>query len=622
MLDIDQLIAKIEENFKNNIAIDITRDNLRIHIDRQLPYLAIYRRTSSETEAITNVLRTLSSYIELPLGDEYQEFNQDLLCSIVELHFKFFGNSLIFDISSTKSPREAIEKNKPVPPQFNIISPENNKFHDVLDTLESALLNIKIRKQQAIVNVSFKKAIPIVKDLEEFDLNQAQTNIATYGLEIEEIYQDSDGKEIYPYALKSLQRGLDLAIKKTVFTFSHKHTQFHPKHFHVIGRHTLMNKVQECDKALAKISESFDLLLHVTPINANDAWERFKNNNFNTIPEFHYRPRTVDPALLKRALYQIPLEEIDDPALNYFFTSKRAELDEQIGLLGKRELPSFLHSSVQVFGVIDDDLKNTALQIINHKTDLANQADNSAFLDASQLAIEAKSLIDYYKNIDNSLKSSVQVRDDVTGILVSHGHFLIGKDAHVSETRLNATLAHEIGTHVLTYHNGKHQPFNQLYSGMAGYEELQEGLAVFAEYMSGGLDHARLLVLAGRVLAVDSAIKGADFIETFRYLSKDLGFQDYTAYIITMRVYRGGGYTKDMIYLRGLLKLLKLIAKMDEFSILFAGKIAFEHITLMEELNWRNITKPPALLPRYFQDEVALKKIDAIKTNPSIEALL
>ena len=76
------------------------------------------------------------------------------------------------------------------------------------------------------------------------------------------------------------------------------------------------------------------------------------------------------------------------------------------------------------------------------------------------------------------------------------------------ETECHALLQHEIGTHVLTYYNGKGQPFRQLYAGLSGYEALQEGIAVLSEYLVGGLCGNRLRLLAARVVAVRAMLDG------------------------------------------------------------------------------------------------------------------
>ncbi|MCH5599357.1 flavohemoglobin expression-modulating QEGLA motif protein [Niabella ginsengisoli] len=59
-------------------------------------------------------------------------------------------------------------------------------------------------------------------------------------------------------------------------------------------------------------------------------------------------------------------------------------------------------------------------------------------------------------------------------------------------------LQHEIGTHVVTYYNGKAQPLELFSIGVPGYEELQEGLAVLAEYLNDGLTNSRMRTLAAR----------------------------------------------------------------------------------------------------------------------------
>ena len=63
-------------------------------------------------------------------------------------------------------------------------------------------------------------------------------------------------------------------------------------------------------------------------------------------------------------------------------------------------------------------------------------------------------------------------------------------------------IHHEVGTHLVTQVNGMAQPVKVLGTGLAGYDETQEGLAVLAEIACGGLTSFRLRQLAGRVLTV------------------------------------------------------------------------------------------------------------------------
>jgi uncharacterized protein (TIGR02421 family) len=207
-------------------------------------------------------------------------------------------------------------------------------------------------------------------------------------------------------------------------------------------------------------------------------------------------------------------------------------------------------------------------------------------------------------------------------LLVSRGKLLIGKYATVARARVAATLQHEIGTHLVTYYNGLMQPFQQLHAGLAGYEELQEGLAVLAEYLVGGLSERRMRVLAGRVIAVESIAEGADFAETFHILVKDHGFDPGIAYSITMRAHRAGGFSKDVIYLRGLVRLLEYLADGGDHSELLLGKVSFAQLEVIRELRWRRILGAPRLRPRYLDYPGSRERMQRLRDGLSVSDLL
>ena len=52
-----------------------------------------------------------------------------------------------------------------------------------------------------------------------------------------------------------------------------------------------------------------------------------------------------------------------------------------------------------------------------------------------------------------------------------------------------------------------------------------------------------------------------------------------------MRIYRGGGLTKDAVYLRGLLQILRYLREGGELEPLFVGKVASAHLPLIFELS-------------------------------------
>src|SRR5690606_28740544 len=109
--------------------------------------------------------------------------------------------------------------------------------------------------------------------------------------------------------------------------------------------------------------------------------------------------------------------------------------------------------------------------------------------------------------------------------------------------------------------------------GLAGYEATQEGLAVLSEYLVGGLTPRRFRVLAARVLAVCALLEGAGFVDVFELLHEDHGFSPRDAFDITVRVFRGGGLTKDALYLRGLCEVVEHLREHGDVLSLFAAKI-------------------------------------------------
>ena len=596
----------------------------RLHIDRQLPFLCIYRRPPERPDAGTKrLLLGEAAYILAPgEPDSLQDLRQ-LLKIITTTQVANFGASLLIELWSAPDRAKAdAEEFQPYRPTIRIVVSQHDAPVILLERLESYLLRIKISGQSPRVSVEYREQIaPPDQEPLLFHESNTKQDVCVIGLEIEPVYRDPDTGEIFPFKLKELHQGLAYALKRSFYTFAHTYTRQRPAHYHELGRHAMTSAVWDTDRQLAEIGDRFDMLLHVTPVNAAFAWAEFQRCDFEKTPVFNYRPRPIDPDLLKRQLYQIPVERIEDPTLAFIFSAKRDELSRQITMISDRNTPRFMHGSQQIYGKVEDWLLLLAQQLVEGIQPNETQ-DDEGFLDAHSFAECARKEITHYKNLFPELSAQVEVRDDITGILVSNGHFLIGADARIPTTRVQATLAHEIGTHVVTYYNGRSQPFHQLHAGMAGYEPLQEGLAVLSEYLIGRLDGSRLRLLAGRVLAVHSLTQGASFIETFRELNRGHGFSDGMAFNITMRVYRGGGFTKDAVYLRGLATLLNYLGDGGDFELLLLGKISLEHVSLIEELKWRKVLKAGPLRPRYLDNPEVVERLKRLQQGRTLQQLV
>ena len=124
-------------------------------------------------------------------------------------------------------------------------------------------------------------------------------------------------------------------------------------------------------------------------------------------------------------------------------------------------------------------------------------------------------------------------------------------------------------------------------------KKLKEGLAVFAEYMSNNLTVRRLKELAYRVIAVDSLAKGYSFSKTFRLLHNQYDLDRERAFYITVRAHRGGGFTKDYLYLTGLKKVYDYYKSGNDLSMLLTGKISLDYITSIKALEAKGFAIPP-----------------------------
>ena len=608
----NKLIATIGEALaRNELVRRDLPDGSRLHIDRQLPFLCVYRRPMQREDVGTERLLLGEAAYLLATSRErhYSELVQ-LVKEIAQRQSEPYGAFLLFELWSAES-----EEDKPLP-LFHIYAPRNGTPQRALEELESKLLAINIEGQSTQVELSYHDSIhpPGLKPL----LADGKQNFITIGLEVSPVYRDTESGDLFPFELRELHHALARVLKRTFYTFTHSHTSQRPAHFYELGRHAMTRVVKETDERLAAISQRFDLLLHVTPMNAPQAWEGFRRAKFERHPEFLYRPRPIDPALMKRELFSIPIEQIEDPTLAHIYEEKQNELDRQITLVADRNTPRFLYGSRQLFGDIEPELLTLSEDILQQIPPHLPDDHDSDFLEVEQFADIARDEIELYRNQEANFSARVEVRDDITGIFVSKGNLLIARDTRVPRLRVAATLAHEIGTHVLTYYNGQQQPLREFYTGMAGYEPLQEGLAVLAEYLVGGLSRPRLRLLAGRVMAVQSIYQGADFIETFRLLHDQYGFSQNTAFNIAMRVYRGGGYTKDAVYLRGLMNLLSYLAQNGDLEMLLLGKVSHEQLALVEELQWRKVLTPAVLRPRYLDKPETQQKLARLRKGVSV----
>ncbi len=369
------------------------------------------------------------------------------------------------------------------------------------------------------------------------------------------------------------------------------------------------------DARLTEIERSVDLLLNVTPVNAAEAWADFERSDFGTAPTLRLRPLEFEPDLVRRDLYNLQIEDITDPALHSLYRTKRDEIARMVTALEDRDTSRFVYGSLQLYGGVTAPLARAAEELLEA---IPPQAPSTQSVTAGVFGEAVQEEFDRYRAVYPDFPISFEVREDVSELMVSFGRLLIPETAAIRSDRVQPLLHHEIGTHVVTYQNGARQPLKLLTIGLPGYDETQEGLALLAEYLTGGLDPRRLRVLAGRVVAVEKLLDGAEFLDIFESLRTDHRIPTRTAWSIAIRVVVGGGNVKDAIYLRGISRILELLAEGGSLDPLFVGKLALDHIPLIQELLDREVLEPPWVRPRWLDVPGAQERLDRLRAGASL----
>ncbi len=203
-------------------------------------------------------------------------------------------------------------------------------------------------------------------------------------------------------------------------------------------------------------------------------------------------------------------------------------------------------------------------------------------------------------------------------------------------------LEHEAFVHSLSALNGRQQPvLGTLALASPRTTATQEGLATFAEQITGSIDIERMKRVSLRIEAVALALDGADFIEVFRYFI-DAGQNEVESFSSAQRVFRGvpvtGGhaFTKDAVYLRGLIGVHTFFrwalreGKLALCRHLFAGKMTLGDVQRFEPLFADGTLVPPRWLPAWvsranglagmlafslFANRIRLDQVSATKPN-------
>jgi hypothetical protein len=252
----------------------------------------------------------------------------------------------------------------------------------------------------------------------------------------------------------------------------------------------------------------------------------------------------------------------------------------------------FYYNSLRSFGTPTEQDVENAKFILHFHDDKSSECEIPKYnsTQAEEIFRAYSKNYDFTYDIKHSstMGAIAMVLNNIKSLVVNSNHTF-------SDVEMNILKHHEIGVHMVTTMNGLLQPLKIFSNGFPNCEETQEGLAVFSEYMSG---------------------KGYSFSKTFRLLHNTYDLNGEDAFYITVRAHRGGGFTKDYLYLSGLKKVYNYYKEGKDLGILLTGKVSLDYSDDIQFLLDRQYASKPKHLTTSLQENINTNnRVDFILNN-------
>ncbi len=321
---------------------------------------------------------------------------------------------------------------------------------------------------------------------------------------------------------------------------------------------------------MAKLSD-------LIPINLDEEKAKFFTANFDYNPQFVYQNNIL----------KTDLEKYGKPKWWYLFLAKR---------------------------ILNQYLKNqTTAQTAN---------STNEFIEQNVIEEKIKQRLDYY-DLANQYEI-IFSKNFISRIAINNSkkNIKIRLPIKINSNEIEATLNHEIETHILRQLNYEQQPWfrKKKKYGFKPYLRTEEGLAVINELIVS--DNQLAYKSAMNYLAVNLALK-SDFKTVFNFFHQ-INHNPERAWTWTLKKKRGltdtkqkGAFTKDLVYFEGLIEVLNYLKKNQyDATKLYYGKISVNDIKKAEKIG----VNKQLILPKFLTENTK-EYISALKELRSCNLL-
>jgi uncharacterized protein (TIGR02421 family) len=312
-------------------------------------------------------------------------------------------------------------------------------------------------------------------------------------------------------------------------------------------------------------------------------------------------------------------------AIGRIMVSTALEYRDVVQMLAARGTPNFYAWSRKLYGSPKDtfpDGRSTVRDLgrllygiltnVDQWQTLPRTAAYSRTLDASAAARQlGERLADFF----GDTRVRVEADDGILADAAAGSDYVkVRTGARFSARDIDILEVHEGWVHVATSLNGQAQPVAKwLAKGPPRTAAVQEGLAALLEIFTFRTYPRRARRLNDRVLAVDKAEDGANFLDVFEWFRTE-GYDEDECFHSTRRVFRGGvidgggPFTKDACYCKGVVLNYAFLRsaiqhnRIDLIPMLFVGKVAHEDVPVLAGRVADGVVRPPQYLPSMFRD--------------------
>jgi uncharacterized protein (TIGR02421 family) len=528
---------------------------------------------------------------ELKVSAQKHENYYKVTHALIEKLEDLFGASLVYDVHSYNHQRW--DRDVPV---FNIgvekidtkkYAKYINNWKEELEQIELTGITVKAELNDVFYGRGY--------NLEYITKNF--NNTLVLATEISKIYCDEKTGEIYPQVIKNIQARFKKAILNNANLYVNDLTNWKYNDKNMLLDNSITKTIQKIDNHLYRLLKSFEMLTYINPINVNSEKARFFKSKFTVNPNFKYKPIKINPYELTKSLHSIDTTQIEDITIRHLYESVITGCIDKINLLSSIGTDKFLYNSLRYFGRPNKvDIRNAEYILLLPEIKEENIRVQRFGVDKAKEIFE-----EAFENYGFKGKIKVDKKSLSTVMVINSTKTVVLKDgATFSQNELQYLAEHEIGVHMVTTMNATNNKLKIFSVGLPINTRTGEGMAVLSEYLSGNFTMNRLRELALRVVAVDLMCNGSDFKECFNSLVQDYKIEHNRAYNLVTRVYRGGGFTKDYLYLNGFSQLFKFWQDGNDLTPLLVGKTSIGFYNTIVEMIDRNLIEKPQFITKSF----------------------